>query len=160
LPERLAGRIDSEDVVQSAYRSFFAGAQAGRYDLERGGDLWNLLVTITLHKLFDQVERYSTQKRAVHREQPFSSEKALQGLQACLAADEPSPLEAVALIDRIEQLMRRLEPWEPSILELRLQGHDLNEIAARTQWSQRTVRRVLDKVKGHLQRWQEEDLGP
>jgi DNA-directed RNA polymerase specialized sigma24 family protein len=55
------------------------------------------------------------------------------------------------LADEVEQLMRRLDPIERQILELRLQSYDLDEIAAATKRSQRTVRRVLDRVKEHLQ---------
>src|SRR5436305_1291848 len=57
LSARLARRIDPEDVVQSAYRSFFGDTRAGRYDVGRAGDLWQLLVTITLHKVQLQVKR-------------------------------------------------------------------------------------------------------
>ena len=32
-------KVDPEDVVQSAYRSFFAAASDGHYDLQRAGDL-------------------------------------------------------------------------------------------------------------------------
>ena len=39
LSDKLARRVDPEDVVQSAYRSFFAGARADRYVLQRSGDL-------------------------------------------------------------------------------------------------------------------------
>src|SRR5262249_61833539 len=56
LSAKLARRVDPEDVVQSAYRSFFAGARNGQYDLPLGRDLWRLLVAITLHKLPDQVK--------------------------------------------------------------------------------------------------------
>src|SRR5688572_10742761 len=52
LAARLAQRIDAEDVVMSAYRSFFVAARQGRFELERGGDLWRLLVEVTLHKLY------------------------------------------------------------------------------------------------------------
>src|SRR5262245_39684709 len=65
MSQRLAQRVDPEDVVQSAYRSFFANTREGRYALDRGGDLWQLLVTITLHKLQHQVRRNNRQKRAV-----------------------------------------------------------------------------------------------
>ena len=54
LSEKLARRIDPEDVVQSAYRSFFVRAHQGGYVLKRSGDLWRLLVGITLHKLHHQ----------------------------------------------------------------------------------------------------------
>src|SRR5947209_1095765 len=50
LSARLARHVDPEDVVQSAYRSFFSGARSDRYALRRSGDLWRLLVSITLHK--------------------------------------------------------------------------------------------------------------
>lgn len=149
LSARLAQRIDPEDVVQSAYRSFFAAAQAGRYDLERGGDLWGLLVSITLHKLHHQVRWNSASKRAVGREQVLGKDNHL--LAAALLAQEPSPVEAVALADEVEQLMRGLELVDRRIFELRLQGYNLEEIAAETQRSERTVCRVLDRIKLQLE---------
>jgi RNA polymerase sigma-70 factor (ECF subfamily) len=159
LPERLSRRIDTEDVVQSAYRSFFANARDGRYQVQRGGDLWNLLVTITLHKLYHQVERWTSRKRNVEREQSAGGADGLGDWQSRLASEDPSPLEAVALIDLVEQLMQRLDPWERPVLESRLQGHDLNDIAAQARCSQRTVRRTLDKVKRQLEHWQEQGQG-
>jgi RNA polymerase sigma-70 factor (ECF subfamily) len=148
----MARRIDPEDVVQSAYRSFFDAARAGRYDVERGGDLWQLLVTIMLHKLQRQVERASTGKRAVDLERGFGSEDSFLGLQASALARQPSPLEAVALSDEVEALMRGLDPQERRMVELRLQGYNLAEIAAHIPCGERTVRRVLKVVKNRLER--------
>src|SRR5215831_19156169 len=130
LPGKLAQRTAAEDVVQSVYRVFFSRAREGRYDLERGGDLWRLLVTITLHKLHHQVDRSTTAKRDLGREQNFGSEDSLLGLQAHLQSHEPSPVEAIALADQLEQTMRRLEPFQRRILELRLQGFNVEEVAA------------------------------
>src|SRR5947209_20413942 len=73
LSARLARHVDPEDVVQSAYRSFFVGARDGRYVLGRSGDLWRLLVAITLHKLQHQVERHTAGKRSVVRECRFAA---------------------------------------------------------------------------------------
>src|SRR5436190_2378792 len=42
LATKLASRVDPEDIVLSAYRSFFVAARQGRFELERGGDLWRL----------------------------------------------------------------------------------------------------------------------
>src|SRR5271165_5672841 len=70
LSSKLARRLDPEDVLQSAYRSFFAGARAGRYELKRGGDLWRLLVAITLHKLQDQADYHGAGKRNINIEKP------------------------------------------------------------------------------------------
>jgi len=44
MAARLARRIDPEDVVLSAYRSFFVAARRDRFALRRSGDLWRLLV--------------------------------------------------------------------------------------------------------------------
>jgi RNA polymerase sigma-70 factor (ECF subfamily) len=153
LSTKMARRIDPEDVVQSAYRSFFSDSRADRCDVERGGDLWQLLVTITLHKLHHHVTRASAQKRAVDRERNFGSEDSLLGIQAHLRAQEPSPMEALALSELLEQVMRQLDPRERRMFELRLQGHNLEEIAAATSLSRRTVRRTLAEVKQRLEQW-------
>lgn len=152
LPAQVAARLDPEDVVQSVYRTFFAAARAGQYDISRGGDLWRLLVTITLRKLYNQIGRNVAARRSVGREQLLAEVDDVPGLpDEHMLAREPSPLEAVALTDELEQLMRRLEPVQRRMLELRLQGYDLNEIAAATRRSQRTVRRVLDGIKSDLE---------
>ncbi|MBL8797794.1 MAG: sigma-70 family RNA polymerase sigma factor [Planctomycetia bacterium] len=151
LSTRVAQRVDPEDVVHSAYRSFFAAAQAGRYDLERGGDLWSLLVSITLHKLHHQVRWNSAAKRAVGRERPLDAERGPHGLSAQLLARQPSPIEAVALADEVEQLLQGLDASERQIFELRLQGHNLEEIATAAGRSERTICRVLERIKLQLE---------
>lgn len=149
LAAKLAGRIDAEDVVQSAYRSFFAGAREGNFELAQGGDLWRLLVNLTLHKLHDQVKHHTRAKRSIDAEFGFGSEDSLHGLKPPSGA-EASPVAAAALADEVEHLMRGLEPHERRVLELRLQGHTLYEIAGLTSRSLATVCRVLDRLKSRL----------
>src|SRR5262245_34193502 len=91
ISARMAQRVDAEDVVQSAYRCFFSLARAGRYDLECGGDLWRVLVRVTLHKLQGHVQRQSAQKRSAGRARNFGSEESLFGLQAHVPARDPAP---------------------------------------------------------------------
>jgi RNA polymerase sigma-70 factor (ECF subfamily) len=150
LSARLNARVDPEDVVQSAYRSFFHGARDDRFHLERGGDLWRLLVAITLHKLNDQVKRHTSQKRSLAAEKLFCSEDSLLGLQGGALASEPSSDQALALADELEHVMAGLLPVQRQMLELRLQGHNLEEIAEQTGLSRRTVRRVLERIKSEL----------
>jgi RNA polymerase sigma factor (sigma-70 family) len=141
LPGALVQRVDPEDVVQSAYRSFFAANADGRYDSQRGDDLWELLATITLHKVHRQIEHFKAQKRGWDRELHFGSEDSLLGLHAQALDAQPSPAEAAALTDEVAHLMRRLDPEQRLVLELRLQGHQLQEIADQTGRSVRTVKR-------------------
>ncbi|MBL8798141.1 MAG: sigma-70 family RNA polymerase sigma factor [Planctomycetia bacterium] len=149
LSAKLAQRIDPEDVVQSAYRSFFAGARQGHFELRQGGDLWRLLVATTLHKLHDQVKRHQAARRSVQAEEPRG---ATDGAAGAAASREPSPLEAAAVVDTLEAVMRQLEPAERRMLELRLQGYNLDEIGVEVRCSRQTVRRVLERVVSQLER--------
>ncbi|MGE3803200.1 MAG: sigma-70 family RNA polymerase sigma factor [Gemmataceae bacterium] len=146
LPANLNRRLDPEDVVQSVYRSFFAEARAGNYELQRGSDLWRLLVTITLHKLYNQVKRNTNGKRAVGREQPGLAEDDY----TCFISREPTPAEAAELTDALKQIMGGLETPQRRILELRLQGYSVDEIADEVGCSQRSVLRNLQQIKGQL----------
>lgn len=143
LSPRLAARTDPEDVVLSAYRSFFVGASEGRFALERSGDLWRLLVSITLHKLYHQ-ERYN---RAAKR-----SVEAESLLKHDVFGREPSPDEAVAIADELEIIMESLDSFGRRVLELRLQEENLSAIAAETGRSERTIRRTLGAIRLRLLR--------
>ena len=63
LSPKLARRIDPEDIVQSACRSFFRCVNAGRYELRQSNDIWKLLAAITVNKVRRQVERNTAARR-------------------------------------------------------------------------------------------------
>lgn len=156
LSEKLARRLDPEDVLQSAYRSFFAGARDDRYVLAKAGDLWALLVAITLHKLHHQVARHTAGRRSVEAEEAAD----LVDRHGERLARQPSPDEAAAVVDELRWLMAGLTVQARTVLEMRLQGADVAEIAAATQRSERLVRRVLSQVREKLeQRYQESSGG-
>jgi RNA polymerase sigma factor (sigma-70 family) len=148
LSSKLSQRVDPEDVVQSAYRSFFAGARNGRYALDRSGDLWRLLVAITLHKARRQIEVHTADKRSINLEQRL--EDGVLGIPAAALAHEPSVVEAMALTETVEAVLCRLTPTERRVIELRLQGYSLAEIVAESERSRATVQRIIDRVKQYL----------
>lgn len=113
LSNRLSRRVDAEDVALSAWRSFFAGAAAGRFSHDRGGDLWRLLASIALHKLCRQVRRHAAGRRDVSAERHFAD---LDGL----AGREPTPDEEAAVADELASILRPLDPFARRVLELRL----------------------------------------
>lgn len=148
---KLSRRLDADDVVQSVFRVFFSGVQEGRYHFARGGDLWRLLATIARNKLCELAKQNARQKRAVGREQGFGSEESWLRIAGHPTSTSPV-LEMAALDDTLNQIMRRLDPRQVQILELRLQGCSIPEIAAETHRSERTVFRVLKDIKEHLER--------
>jgi RNA polymerase sigma-70 factor (ECF subfamily) len=155
LTAKLTARVAGEDVVQSVYCSFFEGARDGRYVLQESGDLWRLLVAITVNKVQHQYRRHNAGKRSVGVEQPLGD--AGDGsllLPPELLVQEPSAEESVALTELLERVMGGLDPLQQRIVELRLQGYNLGEIVERTGRTRPTVRRVLDRVKEQLgQEW-------
>src|SRR5262245_29890118 len=55
ISQRLASRIDAEDIVQSVFRTFFNRARDGQFVVEDPDDLCKLLARITVHKTLRQV---------------------------------------------------------------------------------------------------------
>lgn len=142
LSKQLARRLDAEDVVLSAYRSFFVRARSGHFSLDEPGDLWRLLAQITLNKLYRSAEWHNAARRTPAREQPGLVELGNRAADA-----ESSPELAVVVADQLEFLMSQLPPATCRVLELQLQGHDADEIATMIGRSPRTVRRQLEAIR-------------
>ncbi|HUG18199.1 MAG TPA: ECF-type sigma factor [Planctomycetaceae bacterium] len=157
LSPLLQARVDPEDVVQSAYRSFFCKAKERNFSLIRSGDLWRLLAAFTINKAKACVEKELAQQRDPHREE--KSTALLNAIQ-----NEPSPEEAAILVEQLTLFMEGMKPRDRRILELRLQGETIDSIAvelgrsesdsdaAPKTLSAATVRRVLRDSKAALER--------
>jgi len=154
LSGRLAVRVDPEDIVQSAYRSFFLRARKGEFLLERAGDLWRLLAQITLNKLRSQAAHHTAAKRSINQEEitdVISDESRSLGNEfSGIEHSEPSHEEAVATIEVLEQVMSELTSISRHALELRLQGRSIPTIAHDLERSEWTVRRLLQQVEAIL----------
>src|SRR6266699_1837379 len=55
ISQRLASRVDPEDIVQSVFRTFFGRLKAGQFEIADQDDLCKLLVQITVHKALLQI---------------------------------------------------------------------------------------------------------
>src|SRR5262245_47127428 len=66
--QRFAHRVDPEDVVQSAFKSFFARRRDGKFRIGGWNNLWGLLTVITRRKCADRVDYLRAERRDVGRE--------------------------------------------------------------------------------------------
>jgi RNA polymerase sigma factor (sigma-70 family) len=155
ISQRLAGRIDPEDVVQSVFRTFFHRAKEGQFCIADQDDLCKLLVRITVHKTLRKVAFHKAAKRDMHHEVGQTKESQEQ-LQEILDR-EPTPEEAVAFLDQLEHFLNQLAPQERQILEMRLQGCSNDDIAAKLGIYDRKIRRVIERIRGLAER---EGLSP
>jgi RNA polymerase sigma-70 factor, ECF subfamily len=151
LNSRLRAKMDPEDVVQSVWKSFFWRQEHGDFELHNWSSLWGLLAAITLRKCGHQVDYFSAARRNIDRERsPRASAESSASFEAF--AREPTPAEVAVVVDTLEQAMRGLEDYHRDILQLRLQGYSVAEISDQVGYTERTVHRVLERVRHRLER--------
>jgi RNA polymerase sigma-70 factor (ECF subfamily) len=143
---RLAQRLDADDVVQSAYRSLFVRMRDGEYELGSGQDLWKLLVTMTLNKVRRHARHHATQRRNMHLEQGGA-----EHLEGMVVDPQPGPADAAELVDETAALLSSLSAQDRPIVELRLQGLSTAEIAQELGRAERSVRRILERIRERLE---------
>jgi RNA polymerase sigma-70 factor (ECF subfamily) len=146
ISQRLASRIDAEDVVQSVFRTFFHRAKEGQFEFHDPDDICKTLARITLHKVFRQVAHHQAAKRDAGRE--MGSGDDAQDLVVNLVSREPTPEEAATLLDHMEHFLAQLKPQDREILELRMQGHSTIDIAEKLGITDRKIRRLMERLRG------------
>jgi RNA polymerase sigma factor (sigma-70 family) len=151
LHGRLQHKVDPEDVVQSAYKSFLLRYGAGAMAADEWDGLWGLLTLITIRKCADRARYYRAECRDLQREAgpPRSSESGPVGLE--VAGREPAPDEAAVLAEMVTDLLEQLQGDERTIVELSLLGYSTAEISEQTGRAERSVRRLRERVRRHLE---------
>lgn len=154
----LAGRpqraADAEDVVQSAFASFFEQVRRGYFahPLDRD-DLWNLLATFTQRKSLKQSRRELAAKRGGGR---VIGEGDLGDRHGeCLTLDGIAGQAHCTDLDlTCEEMLQKLGDEERAIAILRLLGHRNREIAENLGCTERKIERKLNLIR---MTWEEPD---
>jgi RNA polymerase sigma-70 factor (ECF subfamily) len=153
LSAQVRAKVDAEDILQSVFQSFFRRQAAGEYDLDSWDSLWSLLTVITLRKCGYRTRHFLAARRDVRHEAPPPAGEGASDAGWEAIAREPTPDEATLLTETVEQLLRGLDEDGRRIVELGLQGYKAPEISAQVGLAERTVYRVLERVKARLERW-------
>jgi DNA-directed RNA polymerase specialized sigma24 family protein len=154
LPSHMCREFDEEDIALSAFRSFFAGVEEQRFpQLNDRNDLWRLLVVITRRKATAYVRRATRQKRGGGEVQgesevaPADVDDTDCGLDA-LVSEEPTPAFAAEAAEEYHRLLSCLgDESFRTIAVLKMQGYTVEEIAARTSSTRRTIERRLQIIR-------------
>ena len=146
---RLYSRFDWTDICQSVMASFFVRAAAGQYDLEQPDQLLRLLVVMTRHKLSNQQRRHRAEKRD-YRRLAACDPAYLDGRTA-----RPSPSRLVVGRELLAEVSRRLSEEERLLADLRAEGCEWAEIAARlggtAEARRKQLARAVDRVEQQLE---------
>lgn len=136
---RLQRVLDSMDISQSVFASFFVRAALGQYELERPEQLLRLLVNMSRKKLATQARQAGAARRDYRRldssplERPFVSAV-------------PDPSQQASAKELLEEFRKRLSPEERALAELRTSGQNWNQIATRQGETAEALRKKLTRA--------------
>jgi RNA polymerase sigma-70 factor (ECF subfamily) len=152
----LQHKVDPEDVVQSAYKSFFRRYTGGdNLEAVNWDSLWGLLTLITMRKCAERVAYFRAECRDVARE--VSTTPGEEGVPVLeTIGREPTPLEAAQLTETVDRLLDSLEEDDRLVVELSLEGYTTKEISEKLGRAERTVRLLREGVRKRLERMQQE----
>lgn len=136
-------RFDAEDVMQSVFRTFFRRAREGGYSVPASGELWQLLLVLSLNKICDLAVHHRAQKRDVR-----ISKSTLPGFGENSKDDGGLALSILKMT--IDESLDELMPVQREIILDRINGFEVAEIAERVGRSKRTVERSLQRFRQRL----------
>ena len=137
--------IESDDICQAVFASFFVRTAQGEYNLESPDQLLRLLATIARNK----VATYASRERAGRRDQRRIDPGVV--LEECPASGD-SPSRQTAAEELVQEAQRRLTPRERELLQRRTQGLEWAEIARELGGSPDGLRVRLARAFARLRR--------
>ncbi len=143
--QTLAKQVSAEEIVQSVFGSFFRGTQKGYYDLPAGDELWGLFLVIALNKIRAKGLYHQAAKRDARR---TVGSDVLEGQADRLGSDDQAAMQTLELT--IDESLQQFPDGYREVVELRVQGYEVAEIAEQTKRSKRTVERILQEVRKKL----------
>jgi RNA polymerase sigma-70 factor (ECF subfamily) len=148
-------KLDPEDVMQSVFNSFFCRHRDGDWDLANWNGLWSLLAQITIRKCGRRVVHYRGERRDVRREARARQDQDESAFFHEAINREPTPDEAAMLAETIELLLGEVEGYHRDIVQMSLQGATCAEIAIQTGVTERSVQRVLKRIRARIEQMAE-----
>jgi RNA polymerase sigma factor (sigma-70 family) len=116
--------LDSMDIVQLVWASFFPGAAAGEFELDDPHKLLNLLITLAHNKLLDEAKHLRRKRRG------GGQLADAHGAENEAVDRQPDPAQQADRQDFMSEFRKRLSAREQTLWDQRLQGRSWVEIAA------------------------------
>jgi len=164
LPRVLRSRFDSQDIMQSVWRSFFqrlrgevveddhAVSQPAPGDpslvVGDSSQLFAFLSRMAKNKVIDQYRRETTQKADIHRQCTISDEN---GHEMDPPSSAESPEELVTAADELSHWRSLVPQNRRVLLDMKAYGLSSKEIGDQLGISERTVQRVLEDLRHRLE---------
>lgn len=143
LGDDLGPRLGPDDIVQSVFRTFFRRAALGQFEVPQGEDLWKLLLVIALNKIRNAADHHRAARRDTRRTPQVTGFVPDVG-------DGAADSALLCLRLTVEETLERLPPPYRAIVERRIEGYEVAEIATLVGRSKRSVERALQEFRTKL----------
>jgi RNA polymerase sigma-70 factor (ECF subfamily) len=143
----LARRVEPEEIVQSVFRTFFRRVNEGVYNVPEGKELWGLFLVIALNKIRHAAVYHRAARRDVRKTTSADELAANSYILQDKAADSTA-LTVLQLV--IEEITSKLPEVKREMIRLRIEGHEIEDIAQQTGRSSRSVERTLQEFRQAL----------
>jgi RNA polymerase sigma factor (sigma-70 family) len=143
LNSRMRSNFDSDDFIQMVWLSFFR-EPADIQSFESPDEIVGYLVRMARNKYLDEKRHVTNQKYDVTR--TFSMNDSVFDSQSF-----PSPLPQPSQVALVRERWNRLLADQPShykeIARMRLMGSKTQEIAAKVNVDERSVRKIIERME-------------
>ena len=154
MSNQFNSKFDPDDIVQSAFRSFFRRHADGHFEIDGWNNLWSLLATITVRKCLARVDNLNTRKRDIKREYRAGGDELAAHRE--ILTKEPTPEQLVILEETLQGLTEPLTERQRQVVFLKLERYSNEEISKMIGRTERTVGRILSVVRKRLESMVEE----
>jgi RNA polymerase sigma factor (sigma-70 family) len=142
--------LDSADLVQSVWRSFFTHQLPAR-DFADDRELQRFLLRMSREKVHDANRHYLDSQR-LNLRRVYSMEELPSEVRERLLDPRPSPSETAQAKEALEILLATMQPRQVAILVMLLDGYSHQEIAEEIGCAERTVARTVERIVEYVQR--------
>jgi RNA polymerase sigma factor (sigma-70 family) len=141
LGRRIRIRVDSHDIAQAIWKSFFE--LAANQSIDSPKQLVAILAAMSINKLNDAYRRHIVAKpRAMSREH----RQPLKLNDRRLPNDNDTPSLFAIARERFRQIFSERTPREQEIIRRRIAGETFEDIGTSLGVNERTARRVIEKL--------------
>jgi RNA polymerase sigma factor (sigma-70 family) len=139
-PPALRSRFDPDDIVQEVFERFFRALRRGIYSTSES-ELWSFFLVVTLNQIRKSASRHLCRRRDVRQ----TVEQGMHCPSREAGFARQMPVAHSRLV--VEELLETLSPIMREVVERKLQGYTVQEIAHALLISHRAVERLLQGVR-------------
>jgi RNA polymerase sigma factor (sigma-70 family) len=140
-PPSMRSRFDPDDIVQEVFERFFRALRRGLYTTSEESGLWGFFLVVTLNQIRKSASRHLSRRRDVRQ--------TLGQGSLCPSREAEFPRQMSIAHSRlvVEELLETLSPIMRDVVEQKLPGCTVQEIARTLLISHRAVERLLQAIR-------------